>query len=117
MKNLFIIICITLFFTGCITSNAQKGAILGGLSGMAGSALGKGDRRTTVLYGTGGTLIGYLIGNEIDKNKQMQYNQLYNNYNQPVTECEKIVVRTMKNGQWVETIEERCHGRKTTNTY
>ena len=120
MKKIIVVFLMGLFFTGCVSSNAQKGAVLGGLGGMAGSALGKGDRKTTALTGAAGAVAGYLIGNEIDKNEQRQYNQ--NRYiapsnNQPVTECEKIVVRTMENGKWVETIEERCHGRKTTNTY
>ena len=38
MKKLIMIFIMGLFFTGCVTSNAQKGAVIGGLGGMAGSA-------------------------------------------------------------------------------
>lgn len=72
MKHLFLMVIMCLFLTGCVMSSAQKGAGIGGLAGMAGSALGKGDRRTTAIYGAAGALLGYIIGNEMDKNDSSQ---------------------------------------------
>jgi len=77
---LLLIVCIFLF-TGCVASNAQKGAGIGGLAGMAGSALGKGDRKTTMLLGLGGSVLGYLIGNEVDKSGHSNTpTETYDNY-------------------------------------
>jgi len=66
-----ILICM-FFLTGCVATNAQKSAGIGSLAGMAGSALGKGDRNTTLLLGGAGAILGYMIGNEMDKNIYQQ---------------------------------------------
>lgn len=119
MKNWIMVVILCLFTIGCVSSNAQKGAVLGGLGGMAGSALGKGDRSTTAIIGGVGAVTGYLIGNEMDKanNRQNQHvTPAYNNNNQQ-TNCRKVTKRTYENGQVVETIEEICEGRKVTDTY
>ena len=134
-KWIIIGICM-LSLTSCVQtmSGAQKGAGIGALSGMAGSALGKGDRNTTLLLGGAGAILGYMLGNEIDKNNHIppayqsnryqqpqrhtsMYGGQQQGYNEPRTDCQKVTVRNWVNGQLVETIEERCEGRKTTYRY
>ena len=119
----FCVLCIILFFcimsltglTGCVSSNAQKGAGLGAVTGYIGSSLlGDNDRRTSAIYGAGGAIIGYVIGNEMDKN---QVRQPVYNPNSPRTNCRKVITRRTINGKTVETIKETCNGTKTVNTY
>jgi len=110
MKKLIILIMFV-FLTGCTAS--QQGALLGGLTGMAGSAVGKGDRKTTAIAGAVGAATGYMIGNEIDK----QNTPASVNTNNGQTDCEKVVIRKTVNGITTETIEEVCKGNKTLNTY
>lgn len=78
MNKIYIIILVTclFIFSGCVSNNAQRGAVIGGLGGMAGSALGKGDRTTTAVIGGIAAVTGYIVGNELDKQQQRQY---YNN--------------------------------------
>jgi outer membrane lipoprotein SlyB len=114
-----LLLSLSLVSSGCTTTNAQKGAVVGGLGGMAGSALGKGDRKTTAITGAAGAALGYVIGNEIDKKTPTQdpTQQAPMSASQPRTDCTKVIVRTTKNGQTVETVEERCEAVKTTTTY
>jgi uncharacterized protein YcfJ len=116
MKNLIIFLIVCMFGFGLMgCTAAQQGATLGGLGGMAGSALGKGDRKTTAIIGGIGAATGYMIGNEIDKSRQSQQSQQYQS--QPRTNCRKVVTRRVIDGAMTETIEEICEGQKTTNTY
>ena len=120
MKRLFFIsLIICIFVTiGCVSNRAQQGAVLGGLTGMAGSALGKGDRETTAIAGGIGAVTGYIIGNEMDKNAQKKVETPRKVSDNERTECTKVIVRKVgPNGKVTETIEERCEGRKITNTY
>jgi len=83
------------------------------------TTLGKGDRKTTAITGAAGAALGYIIGNEMDKKTQTQdpTQQAPMSASQPRTDCTKVIVRTTKNGQTVETVEERCEAVKTTTTY
>ena len=69
----FIYLLVTLFslslINGCVASNAQRGAVLGGSAGAIGSVIGRGDGRTTALFAAGGALLGYALGNEVDKSE------------------------------------------------
>lgn len=121
MKKILSLILICMFIvmvSGCGTKS-QTGAVLGGLTGMAGSALGKGDRRTTAIIGGIGTAIGYAIGNELDKNDQQKEIGSYNNQNNTnkKTDCRKITKRVTVDGKTTETIEEVCEGNKTERIY
>jgi uncharacterized protein YcfJ len=116
-----IIIVILLFFVAILSgcTAAQQGSVLGGLGGMAGSAIGKGDRKTTAISGAAGAAVGYMIGNEIDKQGAQVSTYETEPYYSPTqkTDCRKIVTRKTKDGVTTETIEEVCEGRKTTSTY
>ena len=117
MKNvmkLMLIIVVGLFLSSCTA--AQKGAGIGGLAGMAGSAIGKGDRKTTAIAGGIGAVVGYLIGNEVDKSQPQQHIQPQQS-GSPRTDCRKIVTRRTVGGVTTETIQEDCTGQKTTQTY
>jgi uncharacterized protein YcfJ len=117
MKNLIIFLIVMMFGFGMMgCTAAQQGATLGGLGGMAGSALGKGDRSTTAIIGGVGAVTGYMIGNEIDKSRQSQQYQPQQQ-SQPRTNCRKVVTRRIIDGVMTETVEEICEGQKTTNTY
>ena len=126
-KFILMTIVISFISMGCMASNAQRGAALGGIGGMAGSLIGKGDRRTTALYGAGGAALGYFIGNEMDKNNTThttQYSRVPNSdgyYSDqsptPRTECRKIITRRIENGKTIEIVEERCDGRKVEYSY
>jgi outer membrane lipoprotein SlyB len=118
MKNLITFLIIMMFGFGFMSCTAaQQGATLGGLGGMAGSALGKGDRSTTAIIGGVGAVTGYMIGNEIDKQRQSQQQSTYQQSQQPRTDCRKVVTRRVIDGVMTETIEEICEGQKTTHTY
>jgi uncharacterized protein YcfJ len=119
MKNLIIFLIVMMFGFGMMgCTAAQQGATLGGLGGMAGSALGKGDRKTTAIIGGIGAATGYMIGNEIDKQNQSQQSQIQQqSTSQPRTNCRKVVTRRVIDGVMTETVEEICEGQKTTNTY
>lgn len=139
MKNFVfsLIFVLAIFLTGCVANNAQRGAMIGGAGGAIGAQIGKAHTKNTLLYSGGAALLGYIIGNEMDKqepnnNHMMNNNRMMNNnhmmnqpyntynnkpYNLPVTKCKKIVTRKTVNGKLVETIEEVCEGNKTENTY
>lgn len=69
--------CLLLAFTlaGCLTTDAQKGAVGGaGLGALAGQVIGA--NTTSTLIGAGvGMGLGYMIGNERDKKKAVTTNQ------------------------------------------
>lgn len=74
---LFILMFLIVVTTGCVSSNAGRGAGLGAALGALGSVIGKGDGRTTALYAGGGALLGYALGNEVDKSDAA--NETYSN--------------------------------------
>ncbi len=119
MKNLIIFLVVMMFGFGMMgCTAAQQGAGLGGLAGMAGSALGKGDRKTTAIIGGIGAATGYMIGNEIDKqNQSQQHTPPTYQQTTPRTDCRKVITRRVIDGIMTETIEEICEGQKTTQTY
>lgn len=146
MKKLIILFFVMIFLTGCVSTKGQGGAFIGGLAGMAGSALGKGNRPTTIILGSAGAILGYMIGNEMDKEDHMQKDTIYvenmqtdsyqnndnyyqsnNNYyqrnsnyqrNNDITDCRKITTRlTDEMGRTSETIEEICEGNRIERTY
>jgi len=125
MKKIILVLVFCMFMVGCVSS-AQNGALLGGLGGMAGSALGKGDVRTTLLIGAAGTAVGYMLGNEMDK--QRQQSQSYHvppainytpsashsvpmNYTPNYNICRKVTKRFLRDGCMVTTIEDICEDR------
>lgn len=117
MKNIIMITIIGIFLSSCTA--AQQGAVLGGLGGAAGSAFGKGDRKTTAIIGGVGAATGYMIGNEMDKKKnQSQNNHQYQSApGSPRTDCRKVVTRRIIDGAVTESMEEVCEGQKSTQTY
>ena len=133
MKKLILIVMIFCMFllNSCMSSmnTAQKGALIGGGAGIVASLIGGSHTKKTVMYGGGGALLGYIIGNEMDKNKTVQPVQQHQNQPQTYdqqreeayktsqntnqrTKCHKVIVRTWKDGVMTETIEERCEGNK-----
>jgi hypothetical protein len=63
-----VLFCGSLFVAGC-ESDAQTGAVVGGLLGAgAGQAIG-GDTESTLIGAGVGAGAGYIIGNESDKRK------------------------------------------------
>jgi outer membrane lipoprotein SlyB len=109
-----LMLVLLMFLTGCTA--AQQGATLGGLGGMAGSAVGKGDRSTTAIAGGIGAAAGYMLGNEIDKQNRSHI-EAAGQTTTPRTDCRKIVTRKTVNGEMIETIEEVCEGKKSTAAY
>lgn len=127
---LTMVFCLFLLNSCVSTMNsAQKGALIGGGAGILASLVGGSHTKKTVMYGGGGALLGYIIGNEMDKNQPVQPVQQPQTYEQqreeayrtsqyPVqdtnqrTKCRKVIVRTWKDGVMTETIEERCDAEK-----
>lgn len=69
-----------LVLSGCVGNKAQGGAGLGALGGgLIGSLAGPSKNRgQNALIGAAiGSVAGYAIGNEMDKNDQLQVNQAY----------------------------------------
>ena len=66
-----ILVCVGVITAGCMTTSAQKGAVMGGAGGsLAGLAIGSltGSSGTGAAIGAvAGTALGYVVGNEKDK--------------------------------------------------
>ncbi|MBF0583557.1 MAG: glycine zipper 2TM domain-containing protein [Magnetococcales bacterium] len=78
-----------LLLSGCVENKAQGGAGVGALGGgLLGSLVGPAKNRgQNALIGAAiGGIAGYAVGNEMDKNDQMQVNRAYERTpdNQPV---------------------------------
>jgi hypothetical protein len=65
MRNLAFVFAVSLVLTGC--TNAEKGAVIGGVGGAAlGTAAGGNDVRNAVVGGAIGAVAGTLIGAAMD---------------------------------------------------
>ena len=75
ISRIGICLVLTLALSGCLTTDAQKGAVGGaGIGALAGQVIGA--NTTSTLIGAGvGMGLGYMIGNERDKKKAMTTNQ------------------------------------------
>ncbi len=60
---------VSAFVLGGCASDAQTGAVIGGLAGAGIGALAGGHTESTLIGAAVGTGAGYIIGNESDKNK------------------------------------------------
>jgi surface antigen len=83
MKNVTITICLmALLVTGCANSQMNKGqqGALGGAAGGAllGQAIGQNTEATLIGAGVG-LMLGYIVGNEMDKWDRQNLNQTYEN--------------------------------------
>ena len=84
MKQIFLTIpvCVIIVLTACTNSSLNKGqqGALGGSAGgaLVGQAIG-GDTEATLIGAAVGGLLGYIVGNEMDKYDRRQLNQAYEN--------------------------------------
>ena len=81
MKRLALplLLSLTLLTTSCANqeNNAQSGIQLGAISGaLIGQAIGH-DTEATLIGAAVGTMLGYIIGNEMDKYDRQQLNHVY----------------------------------------
>ena len=79
MKNVMITVCLvaTMFLTGCLANNAQYGAVGGAAGGaLVGQAIGKSTEATLIGAGVG-LMLGYIVGNEMDKWDRQNLNNVY----------------------------------------
>lgn len=73
MKNLFALILMVSLLAACQTTKAQNSAMLGTLAGATVGALTFKNKVSGAAIGAGaGMLLGYIVGNEMDKNDQTQ---------------------------------------------
>ena len=76
MKRLTAILITLFLLTGCMTTRSQTGATMGTLAGAAIGALTAGDKVQGAAIGAGaGMLVGYIIGNEMDRTDQTRVAQ------------------------------------------
>ena len=69
-----ILLVLVLTLSGCLTTDAQKGAVGGaGIGALAGQVIG-GNTASTLIGAGVGMGLGYMIGNERDKKKAMAEN-------------------------------------------
>ena len=79
MKKLILVI-MTITLLGACANKAQQGAGLGALAGATVGALTAGNKVQGAAIGAGaGLLLGYIIGNEMDKADQQQVAQTLEN--------------------------------------
>ena len=82
MKNVSIVFCICSIFllTSCADSNmnkGQQGAVGGAATGaLVGQAIGHNTEATLIGMAVG-TMIGYIVGNEMDKYDRQELNHVY----------------------------------------
>ena len=70
-----IALCVLVSLTGCMPTDAQRGAVGGaGIGALAGQIIG-GNTSSTLIGAGVGMGLGYIIGNEMDKEKAAQVNQ------------------------------------------
>lgn len=83
MKNVFVtgVLALSLLLTGCMQNTGMSRGSAGGLGGAAGGALlGQaigGDTEATLLGAAIGGVVGYIVGNEMDKADQRRLTQTY----------------------------------------
>ncbi len=75
-----VIVVLTAFsLTSCAGeyNKGQSGAVMGGAGGaVVGQAIGRSTEATLIGLAVG-TMLGYIVGNEMDKNDRQQLNQVY----------------------------------------
>ncbi len=79
MKRVYtcIVIVLFLFQVSCVANRAQSGAVSGAAGGaLVGQAIGK-NTEATLLGAAIGTMLGYIVGNEMDKHDRAHLNQVY----------------------------------------
>ncbi len=83
MKYIAILsLALLLLLSGCAadvhdTNRAQRGATMGGASGaLIGQAIGH-NTEATLIGAAVGTMLGYIVGNEMDKYDKRQLNHVY----------------------------------------
>lgn len=73
MRTLIALALMISLMAGCQTTSAQNGAVLGTLTGATIGALTAKNKVSGAAIGGGaGLLVGYIIGNEMDKSDQQQ---------------------------------------------
>ncbi|QJB56233.1 glycine zipper domain-containing protein [Pseudodesulfovibrio sp. zrk46] len=73
MKNMIAIVMLLALLTACKTTTAQNAATLGTLAGATVGALTFKNKVSGAAIGAGaGMLVGYIVGNEMDKYDQTQ---------------------------------------------
>jgi surface antigen len=82
MKQLiaFLLVCSTFLLMSCANTNltkGQQGAVGGGAAGaLIGQAIGH-NTEATLIGAAVGTMLGYIVGNEMDKYDRQQLNHVY----------------------------------------
>jgi surface antigen len=67
----------TLLLSSCLSSKGQMGGVGGAAAGaIAGQAIGR-DTQSTLLGAAVGGMLGYIVGNEMDKFDQQQLTRAY----------------------------------------
>jgi surface antigen len=76
-KNMFVIFILAILCSSCLTTKGQQGAAGGAVGGaILGQMIG-GDTEATLIGAALGGLVGYIIGNEMDKYDREQLNRTY----------------------------------------
>ena len=122
-----IIFFLLTMFGGCATNNTRQGAMMGAGAGTIAAVLANKSTATSALLILGGTVLGGLIGNQVDEQEKARQLSIENPNNKIVmieqedterTDCKKVTNREWKNGKLIsETTQEVCTGKKKTNTY
>ena len=124
---IMIIFFLLTMFGGCATNNTRQGAMMGAGAGTIAAVLANKSTATSALLILGGTVLGGLIGNQVDEQEKARQLSIENPNNKIVmieqedterTDCKKVTNREWKNGKLIsETTQEVCTGKKKTNTY
>jgi surface antigen len=76
-KNILVILILAFLCSSCLTTKGQQGAVGGAAGGaILGSLIG-GDRESLLIGAAIGGLVGYIVGNEMDKYDREQLNKSY----------------------------------------
>lgn len=76
-KNIFVILILVFLTSSCMATKGQQGAVGGAAGGALLGQLIGGDTKSTLIGATLGGLVGYIIGNEMDKYDREQLNKTY----------------------------------------
>ncbi|SDO47863.1 glycine zipper domain-containing protein [Desulforhopalus singaporensis] len=82
MKKLVILLLpvLILSLTSCADTSYNKGQQGAGIGGIGGAIIGQaigGDTEATLIGAAVGTMLGYIVGNEMDKYDRQRLNQTY----------------------------------------
>jgi surface antigen len=76
-KNILVILILAVLCSSCLTTKGQQGAAGGAVGGaILGQMIGR-DTEATLIGAALGGLVGYIIGNEMDKKDREQLNRTY----------------------------------------